>query len=106
MTAATPSELEEMVARAMFKDACDSGGHINGYLPFDQQPELTRRYYECQARAALAVVREALREPSDSIVDAAWAAFFRVEPNDGPSRGDVRISIKRGIAASPLGGAP
>lgn len=66
----TPEELREKVARALFRSAVDDGGHINGFLPYNQQPEATQRHYECLADAAISVVREAMREPSEEMMDA------------------------------------
>lgn len=54
------------------------------------------------ADAVLAAVWEALREPDDAATDAAWATFYRVEPGEAPSWGDVHRAMVRFIAASPL----
>ena len=91
----TPEELREKVARALFRSAVDDGGHINGFLPYNQQPEATQRHYECLADAAISVVRGAMREPTPEMVAACL-------DRDG-SDDDLYVQIWRAmLAASPL----
>lgn len=96
----TPEELREKVARALFRSAVDDGGHINGFLPYNQQPEATQRHYECLADAAISVVREAMREPSDAMERAAAMDIYRHQ--DGLAWEDAATCYRAMLAASPL----
>lgn len=61
----TPKELREAVARAICAASdCE---------PWDDATALLKRCLLAEADAALAVVREAMREPSDQMVDAGEA---------------------------------
>jgi hypothetical protein len=62
--------LVEKVARAMFEAATGSG-----YAPFEDQPPDTQGRFQAQARAALAAVREALREPTPEMKQSGTNAL-------------------------------
>jgi len=40
------------------------------------------------------------REPTDRMIDAAWSAFYHVEPGDGPAWGEVNNAIRRAMLAA------
>lgn len=76
MTAApTPRELEERVASAMW--ALMYPDH-----PWDAGEYVGKDMYRLQAKAALAVVREALREPTPEMKQAGWIDKEDVDPED------------------------
>lgn len=109
MTAATPSELEEMVARAICAE-----WHWQWDLLDTEGRDMCIRY----AKAALAVVREALAEPTPEMILAGhrqidWCrdsqnTYLPEHPSQHPegvgsSCGeDVADAFRAMLAASPL----
>ena len=86
--APTPRELEARLAKVLCEQDTGEADHPLWpvWLP--------------RARAALAVVREALREPTQRMVCEAQETFGM-----RPSFSAMKKAIKAAIAASPLGGA-
>jgi hypothetical protein len=92
----TPEELREKVARAMFAATVNDAEHIRGFLSFEEQSGYLQTHYRMQADAAIAAVREAMREPNAEMVTAAYRTV-------GHSRSAAAIWQSM-LAASPLGG--
>jgi len=114
MTAApTPRELEERVARAIHRTfpAADSDpwdaavARYKAYGLPGNPPHVARAL--SAAEAALAVVREALREPTEEMLDRAVS--FALNVKIGGEYGwtqYMRDLWQHQMSASPLGGEP
>lgn len=77
----TREELREAVARAMLNRS-----PLYSTMTWDGVDEITREMWRGDADAALAVVREAMREPSAGMVHAArWSRPFREDEGDDES---------------------
>lgn len=103
-----PTQLEEKVARAIHRTfpAADSDpwddavARYKAYGLPGNPPHVALAL--SAAAAALAVVREALREPTPEMVVSARRGYAKGWPH-----GEALFrSIQHAIAASPLGGAP
>lgn len=89
----TAEELVDAVAGAMFEAATGAG-----YAPFNAQPPATQASFRAMARAALRVVREAMREP-----DEAMRAACRATTGAIITRKHCDEMWQGMLAASPLG---
>lgn len=108
MTAApTPRELEERVASAMW--ALMYPDH-----PWDAGEYVGKDMYRLLAKAARAVVREALAEPTPEMLDAAFVAANETlldandhcQSDEERSAHSIRPLYRAMLAASPLRAAP
>lgn len=86
----TRSELREAVARALV--------HLMpGVAPFEEQYPSVQKKARGEAEKILAVVREALREPSEAMINGA---LDRPQHKPGDMYGGIWRAM---LAASPLG---
>ena len=87
----TPEALEEAVAKAIYEAENYRGFPVMAY---EELPVISNYHLHRKARAALAVVREKMREPTPEMLDF-WS---------GEATGVKRRIWQSMIAASPLGG--
>lgn len=94
----TPKELREVVAKAMCLDA------NNGNDVWERDGAGLRKAWLSSADAALAVVREALREPTPEIIGAWWRVKNGHHFHDEPAPTDTSdyAAYRAMLAASPL----
>lgn len=100
MTAPTPSELEELIEKVATGMRPRLYVHVLRHAP-RVGPGWLSELSAALAADALAVVREALREPTPEMVEAARRGY-----EAGCQRGEGLVQgVRDAIAASPLGGA-
>lgn len=97
-------ELEERVAARLWRAESEDAG-APASIPagrtleaFREQREDTKARWHKFARAALAVVREAMAEPTPKMLNAGYAAYWKHSPGEGLA--EVFAAM---LSASPLG---